>query len=566
MNRRGRRRLPAAAIAALSLTTVLVACGSDEEGGIGYLTDATVSTYNTNTVDGYASGAIMGLARVLPGFSYLGPDGQVVMDRDIGTVSVVDGPSLTLKYTFSDHAVYSDGHPMTCDDLLLAATAMGGRAKGFDQATTAGYREIENVSCTPGEKEATVTFRRGRDYTAWRALFGPGVLLPAHVVGRIAGVPDVARAINDDKVSDIGKIAKAWNTGFDLKPGQDIGDDTFLASGPYRVTGFDEADGLVLKRNEKWWGQPAATDTVRVFTQETDTGKAVADGRVRVADTGDLALADRLMGRAADEAAGGPNRTAAKDRLPLSVTQLVFSDRGVLSDVNARKAFAACVPRDELARKYGANGVVWSLRTVSPSDPLGGALNAQYARRYPRADIARARSLMNQRAQGGAKMTVRVAHAGADPIAKAVITQIGESCASAGITVTDVDQPGTAPSDLGVNADVLLTNGPTGGAAAGTASGLPDAYQLFGGDPLNLPEFRNGQVTGALSDLAITVSDSARLPLYRTVETAAWDSMVSLPLYGTVRAREHTAGTTRVVPGRGYTGTGWNMDRWLYAG
>ena len=98
-----------------------------------------------------------------------------------------------------------------------------------------------------------------------------------------------------------------------------------------------------------------------------------------------------------------------------------------------------------------------------------------------------------------------------------------------------------------------------------SASGLPDLYQLFGGDPLNLAGYRNPQVTGAINDLAVTVSDSARLPLLRTVETAAWDAMVSLPLYGTVRARENTTRTSRVVPGLAYTGTGWNMDRWVHA-
>lgn len=557
-----------------ALVATLAACGSSEPDRIDYLIDAQVRTYNANSVDGNAGGAVMALARVLPGFSYLGPDGQVVADRDIGTVTQEEGASLTLRYTFNQKAVYSDGHPMVCDDLMLAATAMSGRTPGFAPATTAGYRDIARIECTPGAREAVVTFARGRDYAQWQALFGVGTLLPSHVIARKAGVNDVVGAITRNDGAALRKLGEAWTSGFALAPTEKVDPSVFLSSGPYKVTAYTVADGLQLVSNDKWWGEAPPSPEVTVWPRGTDTEKALAAGRIDVVDTGDLTVADRVMGRAPAEFSPSDNRAAAKDPRPLSVTQLVLSSKGVFANPTVRRAFASCVPRDSLARRFGANGVVWSMRTVAPADSLGSALNGQFGRRFPRADIQRTRALLAE--AGGAPTedgaeepaaptkgaTVRIGYVAPDPAGKAVVAAIASSCQAGGITVTDASSPELEVGALGKDVDVLLTNGATGTAAAGTASGFPTAYQLFGGDPLNLPNFRNPQVSGAIADLSLTTSDSARLPLVRSIENAAWDDVASIPLYGTVRARENTGAVGGVVPGLARTGTGWNMDRW----
>ncbi|HEX4514403.1 MAG TPA: ABC transporter substrate-binding protein, partial [Polyangiaceae bacterium] len=65
---------------------------------IDYVVDGPLSSYNTNTVGGAASAGAQAFARTLTGFGYHGPDGQVVADRDFGTVSVVGGSPLVLDY------------------------------------------------------------------------------------------------------------------------------------------------------------------------------------------------------------------------------------------------------------------------------------------------------------------------------------------------------------------------------------------------------------------------------------------------------------------------------------
>ena len=123
---------------------------------------ARLTTYNTNTVAGAASGGPQAFARVLTGFNYHGPDGQIVGDHDFGTISVVGRAPLVLDYEISDNAVYSDGKPITCDDMVLAWAAQSGRFPGFDAANQAGYRDIAAVDCAPGQKKARVSFAQDR--------------------------------------------------------------------------------------------------------------------------------------------------------------------------------------------------------------------------------------------------------------------------------------------------------------------------------------------------------------------------------------------------------------------
>ena len=68
-------------------------------------------TYNTNTVIGAASSGPQAFGRVLTGFGYHGPDGQMVSDHDFGSIAVVGREPLVLDYQIADNAVYSDGKP-----------------------------------------------------------------------------------------------------------------------------------------------------------------------------------------------------------------------------------------------------------------------------------------------------------------------------------------------------------------------------------------------------------------------------------------------------------------------
>ena len=116
MPARSRRAAILAVTLSLVGTVALSACSSSADA-IDYAVDGSLTTYNTNTLAGAASGGPQAFARVLTGFNYHGPEGQVVGDRDFGTVMVVGRAPLILDYQINDNAVFSDGKPITCDEI-----------------------------------------------------------------------------------------------------------------------------------------------------------------------------------------------------------------------------------------------------------------------------------------------------------------------------------------------------------------------------------------------------------------------------------------------------------------
>lgn len=548
---------------------LIAGCSRDDAPPtITYVVDADIRSYNANTENGNADGVLMAFTRVLPGFSYLGDAGQVTPDRDVGTVTREPGTRLSLKYQFNPRATYSDGTAMDCDDLVLAWAAMSGRFGQFTPATTAGYRDIDSVDCAPGDKTATVTFAAGRDPSDWASLFGAGTLLPAQVVARAAGVPDVSDPIRTGNRAAIARIATAWNTGFDLAPG-DLDPERFPSAGPYKIASYSTSGGVVLVANDKWWGDPPATSRIAIFGRSSDAAGRIADGDYDVADVtaGLVAGADEMRSGATSAAAtaGAGLRVGAPGQA-LGVEGLVLSGRGVFADARVRRAFASCVPRDALARQFGYGAQMWNMRVLAPGDELAASLNGEFGTQYARPDLPRARDLLAQAADdagGRPAKTVRIGYAAPTERWKQMVAAIATACAPAGITVTDVGADTHGVGTLGSSADALLVANGAAFAAAGAADEARDAYQLRGDDPLDLANFSNPQVNDAIDALAVTDLESERLALVRTIENAAWAQVPSIPLFAAPRAHGWKDRITNVVAGAGRNGTGWNMDRWV---
>lgn len=574
----GRREFVRVLSLLVGLVTVaglVTACGDDGPPTIDYVVDARITTYNANTVSGNADGVLMATTRLLPGFSLLGPAGQVIPDRDVGTVTQVPGRVPTLRYDFNPEATFSDGVALDCDDLVLAWAAMSGRLPGFTPATTAGYRDIDSVNCAAGDKSATVTFSPGREYRNWLSLFGAGAMMPAHVVARVAGLSDVIDPIRAMDRAAVGRIADAWNTGFDLTFGP-VDHAHYPASGPYRIDRYSRSGGLVLVPNDEWWGDKPETSRIVVWGRGTDATRRLPDGRFDVVDVTAGLVDGDIAGSAGAAGSSSPARA-------LGVEELVLAGRGLFGDVRMRRAFASCVPRADLARDFGAGAQVWNLRVLSPADNLAAQMNTEFGQAYQRPDIERARGLVRAATGQGAVQdpaggeaagsedalrprTVRIGYVAPTPRWQQMTAAIAASCRAAGIVVEDASSPELRPDALGRDVDALIVAGGASFAAAGAADPSRDAYALRGGDPLNLSGIREPMVSRGVDQLATTVSAPDRLRLARSIENATWATMPSVPLFAAPRIRQWKDRVGNVVAGLGRDGTGWNMDRWTIRG
>ncbi|MEU8895106.1 ABC transporter family substrate-binding protein [Nocardia sp. NPDC048505] len=156
--------------------------------------------------------------------------GVVSTDPDFySDIRLVNTNPQQIEYTINPKAVWSDGSPITWEDLRSQANALSGRDTGFLVSHTQGYSRIEKVERGADDRQAIVTF--GQHYAEWRGLFSP--LMPKESTATPQALNDVDRS----------RPAKS--------------------AGPFMVTAIDQGQKrITLQRNPKWWGNAPKLDTV----------------------------------------------------------------------------------------------------------------------------------------------------------------------------------------------------------------------------------------------------------------------------------------------------------------
>ncbi len=538
------RGMVAVAVLALTGPLVLSSCGNSVAAEIDYAIDGTLATYNVNTVAGAASGGPQAFARVLTGFTYHGPDGQVVGDLDFGTISVVGRAPLILDYEIDADAVYSDGKPITCDDMVLAWAAQSGRFRGFDAASRAGYGDIAAVDCEPGQKKARVSFAQDRSFVDYGQLFTATSMMPSHVLADVLSI-DITSALLTNDAEAVERIARAWNETWFLAPDLDV--KKFPSSGPYKLESVTDKGAVVLVANDKWWGEKPVTDRVTVWPRAADVQDRVNNAEFDVVDiaagsAGTLNLPDDYS-RTETPSAG--------------IQQLIFAPRGPLAPTPARRALALCTPRDVIAENAG---VPISNARLNPAteDAYSVTEGTADARQFGAANPDAARAAID-----GRPLTVRIGYQSPNPRLAAAVGNIARSCAPAGIVVKDAATENTGPLTLRNNEiDVLLAS--TGGAAGSGSTGASamDAYALHTGNGNNLSGYANGRIDGIIGALAVSTDPKEVARLLGEGAPVLWADMPTLPLYRQQRTLLVPNNMFAVTSNPTRWGAGWNMDRW----
>ena len=370
---------------------------------------------------------------MLTGFNYHGPDGQIVGDHDFGTIAVVGRAPLVLDYVISDKAVYSDGKPVTCDDLVLAWASQSGRFPGFEAANQAGYREIATVDCAPGQKRARVSFAADRGFVDFGQLFAATSLMPAHVIADELGV-DVTTAIINNDGPTIDRIAQAWNTTWNLTPDLDL--KRFPSSGPYKLDSVSDDGAVVLVANDKWWGAKPVTNKITVRPRGADVQDRLNNGTVDVVDvaTGSSGVLNM------------PEDYTQTDSPSAGIEQLIFAAQGPMAAPPARRALALCTPRDVIARN--AEVPIANTRLNPVTEEAVGSGEAVGAEQFIAANPDAARAAL-----GNQPLAVRIGYQTPNARLAATVGAIAKSCAPAGIAVQDVALRDHRPADVAQQRD-----------------------------------------------------------------------------------------------------------------
>ena len=545
--RNARRTTLLSVVLALVGPLGLSSCSGSTADSIDYAVDGTLTSYNTNTVAGAASGGPQAFARVLTGFAYHGPEGQIVGDHDFGSISVVGRTPLVLDYEIKPNAVYSDGKPITCDDMVLAWASQSGRFPRFDAANRAGYADIANIDCVPGQQKARVSFAPDRPFTDYGQLFAATSMMPSHVIADVLGLGDGAlvTALLDNDGPSVERIAQVWNNTWKLTPDLDV--KRFPSSGPYKLDSVTDDGAVVLVGNDKWWGTKPITGKVTVWPRSPEMQDRVNEGAYDVVDIATGSLGTLNL----------PDDYVRTDASSAGVEQLIFAPQGPLAAVPARRAVALCTPREAIARN--ASVPIFNSRlNPATEDAYSAAETTPEAGQFAAGDPGAARAALNEQ-----PLTVRIGYQTPNARLAATVGAIAKSCAPAGITVEDVAGENIGPLAL-TNGEIDVLVASTGGAAGSGSSGssVMDSYSLHSGNGNNLPRYANDRIDGIIATLAVTSDPKELARLLAEAGPILWADMPTLPLYRQQRTLLTSAKMFAVSGNPTRWGAGWNMDRW----
>ncbi len=453
------------------------------------------------------------------GFQYIDNNYKIVHDDKFGKFEKLSDDPLTVKYTLNKNDKWSDGQPVTADDMVFAWAIASGyydSAKFDDQGkVTSGtqYFSIAGSTAgidstafpTVGDNNTSITLKYATPYVDWE-LVNP-IAQPAHIVAKKAGLSSAADLTKLLKTLPKGdpaapvaanatlkKAADFVNTGYDVTAFP-TDKDLLVSSGPFVVSSWTPGQSLTMAQNKYYDGglKPSVDKIVfRIIPDANAQVTALQNGEVDIINP--QASADTLTALKQTSAKVLTGDQASYDHLDLNFGSQVFADPKV------REAFLKTIPRQQILDSI-----------VTPVNPKAKVLNSQIwlpnqqpeygdsvknngSSAYDKVDIDGAKALL-----AGATPTVRILYNTNNPNRVDEFQAIQTSAAKAGFKVVDAGSPDWSKLLPGGNYDASLFGWISPGA--GTAQ-IPQLFTTNGGGNYNR--------FSAANDDALATADHAR--------------------------------------------------------
>jgi peptide/nickel transport system substrate-binding protein len=189
--------------------------------------------FNSLHIDGNTVDVAALMRPTMPRAFQIAADGTPSLNTDYFTnVELTSTNPQVVTYTINPKAVWSDGAPITWEDIRSQINATSGKDKAFAIAATNGADRVAKVERGVDDRQAVITF--AKPWADWRGMFaGSTVLLPKVSTA-------TPQAFNKSQLTDPGPSA-----------------------GPFIISNLDRgAKRITLTRNPKWWGKPPVLDSI----------------------------------------------------------------------------------------------------------------------------------------------------------------------------------------------------------------------------------------------------------------------------------------------------------------
>ena len=535
--------------------SIAYSVGADDFLSYNGLQSNTYTTYNSAVVD-----------RMFSSFWYFGTDGSIIPNKDFGTYEKTSDDPLTVKYTISDDAKWSDGTPVTAGDFIFHWAANNDTVKAEGSETplfdSISFEQGKYIPEAPeGEadgKEFTVTYPE--PYADWEILISTA--LPAHIVAKEAGMSfeELVTAAKEKDVEALTPAAEFWNDGWDFSPGE-LPDASLVPSmGPYKFKdgGWQAGQSITLEANPEYWGTPPATkELVLRFADPKTHVQALQNGDLDVIEP--QATVDTLQQL---EGLGDDVNVQTGDQLTWEHVDYNRGEGSVFADSpELREAFALCLPRqqivDNLIKPIYADAEVMNLREVFPfQDKYQEVVDEAYPKEMDEPNIEKAKELVEK--SGVSKPTVRLGYQAGNQRRTETVALIKSSCDQAGFDVQDANSPVFFKEVMPAgDYDAALF----AWAGSGQKASGANIYQSDGAQ--NQQSYNNPEVDAAWDKLATSLDENEQLEQVKTIEKLLWEDFQAIPLYAHPGLVGHKADVANVRDTAAQSGALWNVEQWV---
>ncbi len=270
--------------------------------------------FNPLNIDGNTGDIIGMLKPTMPRAFIVAADGSATVNHDYFTNVELTGTNpQVVTYTINPKAVWSDGTPITWEDIKAQVESQNTKNKEFVIAGPNGCDRVGSVTRGVDDRQAIMTF--AKPYADWRGIFaGNGMLLPKSVTS----------------------TPEAFNKGFLNGPAP--------SAGPFIISAIDKtAQRITLTRNPKWWGTQPRLDSITYLVLD-DAARIPALQNNAIDATGLASLDELTIAR---------NTPGIAIRRAPGLTWYHFTFNGapgsILSDPALRKAIAKGIDRQAIA-------------------------------------------------------------------------------------------------------------------------------------------------------------------------------------------------------------------------
>jgi peptide/nickel transport system substrate-binding protein len=581
------------AVAALALAGCTTSGGTEEEntsegGTITVAQTNAFTSFNGDTPDanldingmvGYLTGVSGGLG--LGGFQRLDSDYSVIPNTDFGTYEKISDDPLQVQYTLNEGLTWSDGEPITADDMLVnwvinsgwfddgiidpeTGESTNGGTQYFTLAgSTAGLDTTDFPEISDDNMSLTLTYNT--PYVDYELVNLIGK--PAHVLAEKAGVSleEFIQLIKDTPEGDVEAPVPAnptlkaaadfWNTGYDVTA-MPTDESLLVASGPFIVTDFVPESSITLGKNPEYKGDmsPSYDELIIRFIGDANAQvTALQNGEVNAIQP--QPSADTLTALENANLNVVPGDQLAYDHLDLSFA-------GVFADANVREAFLKTIPRQQILESIvtpvNPEAEVLNSQIFLPTDgeQYETAVAASGYDAYTEPDIEGAKALLN-----GATPEVKILYNTNNPNRVDSFRAIQQSAQQAGFVITDAGSPDWSAllGSGSYDASIFGWVSPGAGNAA-----LPQIFKTQGGGNYNF--YSNADVDALVDESQVTLDPERLNEIKVDIDAATAQDFYGLPLFQSPGLFADNGSVSGIEYFGGQTGLVWNAQEWTLAG